>query len=205
VGAIGLFDRIKALGRLDAPQTEDPSRELGDFIEPGSSPEVSAMPAGAAAGGTTLEQLKGLQASGPIDADTFKMIEETMTNASAQIEQLHASGVMSDEIYAQAMAGMNAATSGSSPALDAAELELLQHGESTAATVLSTPEPIAGADGRLAMKLEVHPAAGSPYPVDCSVAALHPGGKLKAGDFLRVMVDPKNPKRVAIDPTGLGT
>jgi hypothetical protein len=85
------------------------------------------MPAGGAAG---LGQLKELHASGLIDTDTFNMIEATMTNASAQLEQLHASGVMSDEVYAQAMASRSAATSGSGPSVDAAELELLQHGES---------------------------------------------------------------------------
>jgi hypothetical protein len=199
VSAIGLFSRIKLLARLDAAQAEEPSRELGDLIEPGSVPDLSGMPPGAAGGAASLEQLKGLQASGLIDADTFDLIEASMTNATAEIDRLHASGVMSDEIYAQALASMAAATSGSSPSVDAAELELLQRGESATATVLTMPKQVDEADARLLITLEVHPAAGSPYPADCTLAAINPAGDLKVGDFLRVRVDPDDPKRVAID------
>lgn len=201
--AIGLFDRIKRLGRLDAQQAEEPNRDLGDFIEPGSSPEVTGTGVGAVGGAAGLEQLKGLQAAGLIDAGTLEMIESSMANASAQIEGLHASGVMSDELYAQAMASMTAASSGSSPSFDAAELELLQHGEPAPATVLTAPELTGGPEARLKLKIEVHPTAGDPYPVDCTVAAAH-GGDLKVGDFLHVKVDPADPKRVAIDSTGFG-
>jgi Zn-dependent protease len=88
------------------------------------------------------------------------VIESTMTNATAQLEQLHASGMMSDEVYAQAMASMAAATPGSGSAVDAGELELLQHGESAPATVLALPKPIDEANSRLLIKLEVHPATG---------------------------------------------
>jgi hypothetical protein len=159
------------------------------------------MPAGGAGGAAGLAQLKELQAAGLIDADTLSMIESTMTNATAQLEQLHASGMMSDEVYAQAMASMAAATSGSGSAVDAGELELLQRGESAPATVLALPKPIDEANSRLLIKLEVHPATGSPYEVDCAVAAAHPAAKLKVGDFLQVKVDPADRKRVAIDPT----
>jgi hypothetical protein len=38
-----------------------------------------------------------------------------------------------------------------------------------------------------------------------AVPAVHPGGELRAGDFLQVMVDPDDPKRVAIDWTAFGT
>jgi hypothetical protein len=200
---MGLFDRIKALARLDAAPTEEPSRELGDLIEPGSV-EVSGMSAGGAGGAAGLDQLKELQTAGLIDADTLKTIESTMVDATAQLEQLHASGMMSDEVYAQAMASMAAATSGSGAPVDAAELHLLQHGESAAATVLAGPDPTDPPCTRLGMKLEVHPAAGSPYPVDCTIAARHPGGDLKVGDFLRVKVDPEDPMRVAVDWTGFG-
>jgi hypothetical protein len=167
---------------------------LGDFIEPGSSPEVSGTPPGSG-----LEQLKGL-----IDTDTFELIEATMTNPAAELDRLHVSGAMSDEIYAQAMASMPAATSGSSPAVEAADLELLQHGESATATVLTMSKQIDKAGARLLMTLEVHPTAGSPYPADCTIAAVNPGGDLKVGDFLRVKVDPDDPKRVAIDWTAFG-
>jgi hypothetical protein len=51
------------------------------------------------------------------------------------------------------------------------------------------------------MTLEVHPPVGSPYQVDCAVTTAHPAGELKVGDFLRVMVDPGDPKHVAIDWT----
>lgn len=188
--------------RLDASQTEGPSRELGDFVEPGGSLEGSGMPPGSAGAAAGLEQLKELRASGLIDADTFTLIEATMTNPTAELDRLHASGVMSDEVYARAMASMPAAASGSSPAVDAADLELLQHGEP--ATVLTLSKQIDEAGARLLMTLEVHPAAGSPYPVDCAIAAVHPGGDLKAGDFLPVKVDPNDPKRVAIDWTAFG-
>jgi hypothetical protein len=164
--------------RLVAAQTEEPSRELGDLIEPGSSVEVSAMPQGSAGGAASLEQLKELRASGLIDTDTFDLIEATM-------------------------ASMPATTADANPSVDAAELDLLQHGESAPATVLTPPSPTA-ANGRLLMTLEVHPAAGSPYEVDCSIAAIHPSAELKAGDFLQVKVDPDDPKRVAIDWTALG-
>jgi hypothetical protein len=178
---------------------------LGDIVEPGSSLEVSGMPPGSVGGAASLEQLKGLRASGLIDADTFDLIEATMKNPTAELDRLHASGAMSDEIYAQAMASMPAATSGSSPSIDAAELELLRHGESATATVLAMPEQIDWADARLPITLEVHPAAGSPYPAECTVAAVDPAGDLKVGDFLRVKIDPEDPKRVAIDWAAFGT
>lgn len=128
-----------------------------------------------------------------------------MTNPTAELDRLHASGAMSDEIYAQAMASMPAATSASSPSADAANLELLQHGESAPATILTMPEPTDKADAPQLMTLEVHPATGSPYPVDCTIAAVHPGGDLKVGDFLPVKVDPDDPKQVAIDWMAFGT
>jgi hypothetical protein len=163
------------------------------------------MSSGVPGGAAGLEQLKGLQAAGLIDPETLNMIEATMANATAELDRLHASGAMSDEIYAQAMASMSAATSGAGPAVDAAELDLLQHGESAPASVLTMPEPTDQADARLLMTLEVHPTVGPPYPVDCTIAAAHPSGALKVGDFLRVKVDPDDPKRVAIDWTGFGT
>jgi hypothetical protein len=194
---MGLFDRIKQVARLDAPRTDESSRELGDLIEPGSSPEISGTPGqGSGDGAAGLEQLEGLRAAGLIDADTFDLIETTMTNATAELDRLHASGVMSDEIYAQAMASMPGSTSGSGLAIDAAELDLLQHGESTPATILALPGP-------LAMTLEIHPATGSPYEVESTIAVAHPGGALKVGDFLSVKVDPDDPKRVAIDWSAL--
>jgi hypothetical protein len=159
------------------------------------------MPAGGGGGAAGFDQLKELQAAGLIDADTLHMIESTMAKATAQLEQLHASGVMSDEVYAQAMAGMAAATSGSGSSVDAAELELLEHGESAPATVLALPRPPAEANARLLMKLDVHPATGSPYEVDCAVSPAHPAAKLKVGDFLQVKIDPADRERVAIDPT----
>jgi hypothetical protein len=105
------------LARLDAAPTEEPSRELGDLVEP-DSVEVSGTPAPGAAGGAAgLDQLQELRAAGLIDAGTFDMIESTMADATKQVEQLHASGMMSDEVYAQAMASMGAAsTAPSSPA-----------------------------------------------------------------------------------------
>ena len=154
---------------------------------------------GAAGGAASLDQLKELHAAGLIDADTFDLIETTMTNATAELDRLHASGVMSDEVYAQAIASMAGTTAGSGPSIDAGELELLQHGESAPATVLTLPKPIDDANARLLMRLEVHPAVGSPYEVDCTVAAAHPAGELKVGDFLQVKVDPADPKHVAID------
>lgn len=201
LGAVGLFDRIKLLARLSSSQGGEPSRELGDLVEPGSSVEASAMPPGGASG---LDQLQELRAAGLIDPDTLAMIETTMANPSAELDRLHASGVMSDEIYAEAMASMAGATSGSGASIDAAELELLQRGESAPATVLAPPEPSEEANARRPMKLEVHPADGPPYEVECSVPAAHPAGELKAGDFLQVKVDPADPKQVAIDWTGFG-
>jgi hypothetical protein len=165
---VGLFDRIKLLARLDAPQAEEPGRELGDLVEPGSV-EVRGMPAlGSTDGAAGLDQLKELRASGLIDADTFDLIETTMTK------------------------------------IDAGELELLRHGESAPATVLAPPAPIDEANTRLRMTLEVHPATGSPYEVDCALATAHPARKLKVGDFLQVKVDPVDPKHVAIDWTAFG-
>ena len=189
------------MGRLDATPSEEPSRELGDLVEPGSV-EVSGTPAlGATGGAAQLGQLKELQDAGLIDPGTLDMIESTMANATAQLEQLHASGMMSDEVYAQAMAGMAAANSGSAPAVDATELELLQRGESAPATVLALPQPVDQTKARTLIKLEVHPATGSPYEVDCTVAATHPSATLKVGDFVQVKVDPADPRHVAIDTT----
>jgi hypothetical protein len=169
---IGFFDRIKKLARLGARRAEEPSRELGDFIEPGSTPGVSETSVGTDGGAAGLEQLKGLQAAGLIDAETLKTIEATMANATAELGRLHASGVMSDEIYAQAMASMTAATSGAGPSVDAAELDLLQNGESAPATVIAVAEPPGPANPRLLIQLEVHPAAGAPYQIDCTTPAV---------------------------------
>ncbi len=142
--------------------------------------------------------MQELRASGLLDADTFDLIETTMTNATAELARLHASGAMSDEIYAQAMASMPAATSASSPAVDAADLELLQRGETATATVRALPAPDDGTNARRRVTLEVHPTAGPSYEVECNLG-VHPGGELEVGDFLRVKVDPQDPKRVAID------
>jgi hypothetical protein len=179
---MGLFDRFKKVSA--APPAE-----------------VSAPPAGTGGGEATVEQLKGLVAAGYIDAKTFDQIETTMKNASAQLEQLHASGTISDEIYAQAMASMDASPGGANPGAD---LELLQNGESATASILALPEQAAVADGRATAKLEVHPATGSPYPVDCTIAAVPPNVDLRVGDFLRVKVDPRDPNRVTVDWTAFG-
>lgn len=195
---MGLFDRIKRLSRLDPPQTEEPSRELGDLIEPGSYVEGSG-------GAPGLDQLEGLRAAGLIDSKTFDLIERTMANPTAELDRLHASGVMSDEIYAQAMASMPGAASGSGPSVDATELELLQRGESAPAKILALPDPIGGASARLPVTLEVHPATGPPYEVDCTIAAANPTAGLKVGDFLPVKVDPSDPKQVAVDWPAFGT
>jgi hypothetical protein len=203
LSAIGLFEKIKQRVRL-AAATEEPSQELGDLVEPGSTVEVSGGPLGSAAGATGLEQLQGLRDSGLIDANTFELIEKTMANPTAELDRLHASGVMSDEIYAQAIASMPV-TSAADASIASAGLDLLQRGESATATVLVAPQPTGGANARLSLKLEVHPAAGTPYEAECTVAAAHPGRQPKAGDFLPVMIDPDDPKRVAVDWTAFGT
>lgn len=203
LSAIGLFEKIKQVVRLVAAP-EERNRELGDLVEPGSTVDVSRPPLGSAAGATSLEQLQGLRDSGLIDADTFELIETTMANPTAELDRLHASGVMSDEIYTQAIASMPA-TSGAGASIDAAELDLLQRGESATATVLVAPQSTGEANARLAVKLEVHPAVGGPYEVECAIAAVHPGREPKAGDFLPVMVDPDDPKHVAVDWTAFGT
>jgi hypothetical protein len=191
------------LARLDASPTEDASRELGDLVEPGSV-EVSGMPASNATGGggsAGHDQLQQLRAAGLIDADMLDTIESAMANATAQVEQLHSSGMMSDEVYAQAIASMAAASTGAGGAVDAAEMELLHNGVPAPATVLVAAKPVGEANPRLLIRLEVHPATGERYEVDCTVAAGHPAARLKAGDFLLVKVDPADPQRVAIDLT----
>jgi hypothetical protein len=154
VSAIGLFERIKQRARLVAAQTEEPSRELGDLIEPGSSVEASGMAPGSAGAAANLQQLKELRDSGLIDADTYDLIEASITNPTA-------------------VAG-----------IDAADLDLLQRGVAATATVLALPEASDEAGARPTMTLEVHPAVGSPYEAGCTIAAGHPGGELKVGDFL---------------------
>jgi len=163
------------------------------------------MPLGSAAGATGLAQLQGLRDSGLIDAKTFELIETTMANPTAELDRLHASGVISDEIYAQAIASMPAATSAAGAAAAAADLDLLQRGESATATVLAPPRPSGEANARLSLQLEVHPTNGAPYEVECAIVAVHPGREPKAGDFLPVMIDPDEPKRVAVDWTAFGT
>jgi hypothetical protein len=106
---MGLFSRIKQLGRADQGQAD----------EPGSIPaaDLSALAAsGAGAGG--LDQLKGLEAAGLVDAGTLGQIESTMANATAQMERMHAAGMMSDEAYSQAMASISAATGGAGASID---------------------------------------------------------------------------------------
>lgn len=166
------------LAREGAASSNEERTELGDFIEPGSTPDLSAMPAAATGGAAHLEQMRGLRDAGLIDAETFKLIETSMAN-----------------VPASAFAGSS---------FDPAELKLMQEGESATATVLTAPEPVDQTGARLALKLEVHPETGSPYPVDCTTPALHPAAELKPGDFLRVMVDPNDPSHVAVDWAGFG-
>jgi hypothetical protein len=176
---VGLFKRIKLLARLASTQGEEPSRELGDLVEPGSTVDYAGMAAlGSAGAATGLEQMKELHAAGLIDDDTFKLIETSWANAAA---------------------------AGYGPSLDAGELELLQHGESAPATVLAVREPSEEPNARPRLTLEVHPTGGSPYEVDCKLLAAHPAAAgLKAGDFLQVKVDPADPQRVAVEWAGLG-
>jgi hypothetical protein len=175
VSAIGLFERIKQRARLVAAQTEEPSRELGDLVEPGSSVEAFGVAPGSAGGAANLQQLEELRDSGLIDADTFGLIEASMTNPTA------------------------------GAGIDAADLDLLQRGVPATATVLALPEASDEGGARPAMTLEVHPAVGAPYEAGCTIAAGHPGGELKVGDFLPVRVDPVDPEHVAIDWTAFGT
>jgi hypothetical protein len=171
---VGLFKRIKLLVRLASTQGEEPSRELGDLVEPGSTVDYAGMAALSSAGAATgLEQMKELHAAGLIDDETFKLIETSWANAAA---------------------------AGYSASIDAGELELLQNGESAPATVLAVREPPEEPNPRPRLTLEVHPATGSPYEVDCKALAAHPAAAgLKAGDFLQVKVDPADRQRVVVD------
>jgi hypothetical protein len=172
---VGLLKRIKLLARLASTEGETSRRELGDLVEPGSTVDVAGMAALGSADATSgVDQMKELHAAGLIDDQTFKLIEASW-----------------------AQAGVAGAAS-----LDAGELELLQRGEAAPATVLATPEPSEEAGGRTHLRLEVHPATGSSYEVDCSVAAHHPAATLKPGDFVQVKVDPADPQRVAVDWSG---
>ncbi len=203
LSAIGFFAKIKQRMRLDAASGEW-SEELGDLVEPGSTVEVSGMPLGSASGETGLGSLQGLRDSGLIDAATFELIETTMANPTAELDRLHASGVISDEIYAQAIASMPA-TSAAGASVTAAELDLLQRGKSATATVLDPPQPSGEANARLSLKLEVHPTEGPPYEVECTIAAAHPGREPKAGDFLPVTIDPDDRKHVTVDWNAFGS
>ena len=197
---MGLVDRVKRLVRLASTQAVEPSRELGDLIEPGSAAEVSGTSAqGSDGGAMSFEQLEGLRAAGLIDADSFDLIQKTMRNPTAELERLRAAGMMGDEIYAQARATMAAAISGSGSSIDAAELELLQRGESAPATILALAGSTKETNARFRITLEVHPAAGPAYEIECTLAVPHPGGELKVGDFLPVKIDPDDRARVAID------
>lgn len=201
---MGLFSKIKQLFRPDQGQADEPGSNLGDLVEPGSIPaaEISALAAGDGAGG--LDQLKGLEAAGLVDAGTLDQIESTMANATAQMERMHAAGMMTDEAYAQAMASISAATGASRPSIDGGELALLQNGDSAPATVLARPEASDAASGKQPLKLEVHPTGRPAYEVDCDLPATHPAAKSKVGDFVQVKIDPADPKRVAIDWAGFG-
>jgi hypothetical protein len=172
---VGLFGRLKLIARLASTEGETSPRELGDLVEPGSTVDVAGMAALGSADATSgVEQMKELHAAGLIDDETFKLIEASW-----------------------AQAGVAGAAS-----LDAGELELLQRGEAAPATVLATPEAGEEAGGRTRLRLEVHPADGAPYEVDCAVAPHHPAAAMKAGDFLQVKVDPDDPRRVAVDWSG---
>jgi hypothetical protein len=202
---MGLFSRIKQLGRADQGQADEPGRDLGDLVEPGSVPPAELSAIAASSGGAGgLDQLKGLEAAGLVDAGTLDQIESTMANATAQMERMHAAGMMSDEAYAQAMASISAATGGAGASIDGGELALLQQGEPAPATVLARPEPTADPNARQPLRLEVHPTARPAYEVDCDVPATHPAAKSKVGDSVQVKIDPADPKRVAIDWAGFG-
>jgi hypothetical protein len=170
---------MKLLARLASSQGEPPRPELGDLVEPGSTPDFAAMAAlGSAGAASGVEQMKELHAAGLIDDETFKLIESSWAQAGA---------------------------AGYAPSIDAGELELLQRGDSAPATALAVAESTDESKGRLRLTLEVHPATGSSYEVECAALAAHPAAAgLKAGDLLQVRVDPADRRRVAIDWSGSG-
>jgi hypothetical protein len=81
---MGLFARLKLLGRLASTEGETSSQELGDLVESGSTVDVAGMAALGSAGAMRgIEQMKELHAAGLIDDETFKLIETSWAQAAA--------------------------------------------------------------------------------------------------------------------------
>jgi hypothetical protein len=153
--------------------------------------------------------------AGEIDEAGFQTIKANLLRPGEELERLHNSGQMNDEIYATAKANeaRNAAgvRIGDVPALEEAtsnldhamddsdELDLQRRGTMATATVVALPTADPADRFKMGMPLDVqHPEDDAVYRVDCVFPAARPVDLLEVGTTLPVKVDPDNPRHVAV-------
>jgi hypothetical protein len=196
----------------DPPQYGIPTptpQQLQDAAAPGLlTDDPAAKPPG-------LENYERMRDAGEIDEAGFQTIKANLLRPGEELERLHNSGQMSDEIYATAKADEarhaagvrigniptpEEATANLDHAMDDSyELDLQRRGTKATATVVALPAPDPANRFKMGMPLDVQPPeGGAAYRVDCVFPAARPVDLLEVGTTLPVKVDPDNRRHVAV-------
>jgi hypothetical protein len=195
----------------DPPQygIPDPTpQQLTDAAAPGLlTDDPTAKPPG-------LENAERMLAAGEIDEAGFQTIKSNILGPAERVERMHASGEMSDEIYARVKAQEARVAAGVRINLttpeqafanldhamdDSDELDLQRRGTMATATVVALPTADPADRFKMEMPLDVQPPDGGvPYRVDCVFPAARPVDLLEVGTTVPVKVDPGNPRHVAV-------
>jgi hypothetical protein len=184
-------------------------QQLQDAVAPGLlTDSPAAKPPG-------LEDAERMRDAGEVSEQAFQTMKANILRPGEELERLHNSGQMSDEIYTRAIADQqrfaagvqigslptpDEAQSNLTHAMDdTAELDLQRRGTLTSATVVALPEPVPEDRFSMTMPLDVQPpGGGSAYRVDCTFPAARPIDALTVGTVLPVKVDPDDRERVAV-------
>jgi hypothetical protein len=184
-------------------------QQIQDAVAPGLlTDSPAAKPPG-------LEDAERMRDAGEVSEADFQTMKANILRPGEELERLHNSGQMSDEIYAKAIANQQRFAAGvkighiPTPAEamsnlthamdDSFELDLQRRGTLTFATVVALPEPVAADRFSMRMPLDVKPPDdGAEYRVDCTFPAARPIDALAVGTVLPVKVDPVDRRRVAV-------
>jgi hypothetical protein len=196
----------------DPPQYGIPTpsqQQIQDAVVPGlMNDDPAAKPPG-------LENYERMRDAGEIDEAGFQTIKANLLRPGEELERLHNSGQMSDEIYATAKtnearhaAGVRighiptpeeAASNLDHAMDDSDELDLQRRGTMATATVVALPTADPANRFKMGMPLDVKPPDdGDVYRVDCVFPAARPVDLLEVGTTLPVKVDPDNRRHVAV-------
>ncbi|HWH19678.1 MAG TPA: hypothetical protein VN671_04035, partial [Solirubrobacterales bacterium] len=184
-------------------------QQIQDAVVPGLlTDDPAAKPPG-------LADAERMRDAGEVSEAAFQTMKANILRPHEELERLHNSGQMSDEIYATAIANERrfaagvkighiptpeeAAANLKHGMDDSAELDLQQRGTLTFATVVALPTPVAGDRFSMTMPLDVKsPEGGAEYRVDCTFPAARPIEDLAVGTVLPVKVDPERRQHVAV-------